>query len=37
MLFQPASAPEMENAPIAVKLPRVVEGDQVTHLCYEVA
>jgi dihydrofolate reductase len=27
----------LENAPIALKPPRVVEGDQVTHLYYEVA
>ena len=27
----------LENAPIALKPPRVVEGDDVTHLYYEVA
>jgi dihydrofolate reductase len=27
----------LEKAPIALKPPRVVEGDQVTHLYYEVA
>jgi dihydrofolate reductase len=27
----------LENAPIALKPPRVVEGDHVTHLYYEVA
>jgi dihydrofolate reductase len=27
----------LENAPIALKPPRVVEGEQVTHLYYEVA
>ena len=28
---------DLENAPIALKPPRVVEGEQVTHLYYEVA
>jgi hypothetical protein len=27
----------LENAPIALKPPRVVEGEQVTHLYHEVA
>jgi dihydrofolate reductase len=27
----------LENAPIVLKAPRVVEGEQVTHLYYEVA
>ncbi len=27
----------LENAPVALKPPRVVEGEQVTHLYYEVA
>jgi hypothetical protein len=27
----------LENAPIALRPPRVVEGEQVTHLYYEIA